>query len=62
MGNALVDQTRRRQLGCEPKPEDFVESTLMMVKPLTALVVDGTNVDHDIASVENGEISTPLDI
>jgi hypothetical protein len=36
--------------------EGFSETTLMMVEALLRLIVNGTNVDHDIASAQNSLI------
>lgn len=41
-------------------PENFSEPTLVMVEALLGLVVDGANIDYDVAGVENGRVAATL--
>ena len=60
MWNALVDQSRRRQLCAEAVAEDFSEPALVMIKPLDLLVIYAAHVDHDVTCIQDGGVSGPL--
>jgi len=56
----LVDKTSGGQLGVESMAKDLSETPLVVVKALLGFVVNGANVDHNVAGLENGGIAAAL--
>lgn len=42
--------------------EHLLEAALVMIETLLRLIVDGADIDHDIAGVENGGVTSALQI
>jgi hypothetical protein len=55
--NSLVDQARRAQLGVEAQTEDLLEATLVVVEEVLGGIVDGANIDDDIAPAQDGRVA-----
>ena len=51
--NLLVDKPSRREFGLESETQRLRESALMVVVAPLVVVVDATDVDHDIALFQN---------
>jgi hypothetical protein len=58
----LVDEARRGQLGRESVAEHFSEASLVVVKPLFTLIIDGADVHDYVASVEDSWVSGTLHV
>ena len=59
VAGALVDETGRRQLRVEAIAEDLGEPALVVVETLLCLVVDASNIDNDVASVQEFWVPGP---
>jgi hypothetical protein len=53
----LENQSSGRQLRLEAVSKDFSETPLVMIKQLFGLIVDGADIDHDVAGFEYGRVS-----
>jgi hypothetical protein len=42
--------------------EDFLKASLMVVKPLLALVVNGTDVHDNVTGIKNFGVSSTFDV
>lgn len=60
--NALVDQPRRRQLRPEPIAEHLGEPALVVIVPPLAVVVHRSNVNDDVAGVQDCGIARALEV
>jgi hypothetical protein len=54
----LENQAGGGEFRLETVPKDFSEAPLVVVKQLLSLVVDGANINNDVAGFENRWVSS----
>jgi hypothetical protein len=61
-GYSLVNKPSGRELGDETMSKVFLEAPLVVVEPLSSFVVDSTDIDDDVAWVEDRGIAGSLEV
>ena len=62
LGNVLIDKPSGRELGLKAMAKDILEFTLVVIESKFFSVVDRSNIDHNVTSVELCGIPTANDV